>query len=121
MALVHHELRDDLVAVIAAGRELSPDHDYALADVFLRAARQRLGAQAPQPAPSLWSRFGPAITAASLALAALLLAFMLFHGGPASGATDRSVVVPGMVDHDQDFHAPDWWRGDGRAPNFQSP
>jgi hypothetical protein len=29
------ELRDDLTALIAAGRELSPEHDQALADVFI--------------------------------------------------------------------------------------
>ena len=29
------ELRDELTALIAAGRELSPDHDQVLAEVFV--------------------------------------------------------------------------------------
>ena len=32
----HDELRDELVAILGAGRELSPDTDMQLADAFLR-------------------------------------------------------------------------------------
>ncbi|HZU12301.1 MAG TPA: hypothetical protein VFB58_05635 [Chloroflexota bacterium] len=33
----HEELRDELVAILGAGRELSPDVDHQLAEAFLRA------------------------------------------------------------------------------------
>lgn len=42
----HDELRDELVAILGASRELSPDVDHQLADAFLRALRQ---ADAPAP------------------------------------------------------------------------
>jgi hypothetical protein len=39
------ELRDELVALIAAGRELSPDHDRALVEVFV----DRMASRAAPP------------------------------------------------------------------------
>jgi hypothetical protein len=35
------ELRNELVAIIAAGRELSPEHDYVLADIYLDLTKHR--------------------------------------------------------------------------------
>lgn len=40
------DLRNELVAIIAAGRELSPEHDYMLADIYLDLTKHR---QATQP------------------------------------------------------------------------
>jgi hypothetical protein len=42
----HDELRDELVAILGASRELSPDVDHQLADAFLRALNQ---VEEPQP------------------------------------------------------------------------
>jgi hypothetical protein len=49
MSLERRDLHEELVAVIAAGRELPPEHDRALADIFLDHAQYRAS---PQPAPS---------------------------------------------------------------------
>jgi hypothetical protein len=51
------ELRDELTAMIAAGRELSPDHDRVLAEVFIDRVEGRI---APQSRAShtvtVWSK-----------------------------------------------------------------
>jgi len=46
MPVQRAELRDELAVLIAAGRELSPDHDRVLADVFIDRIADRIG-----PAP----------------------------------------------------------------------
>ncbi|MBV9281099.1 MAG: hypothetical protein JOZ41_13540 [Chloroflexi bacterium] len=92
LSLERHELRKELMAVIGAGRELSPDHDAALADVFLDYMHRRYALQParPQPGNSL-RRLGPYIAAACLALAALTFPFLVFHGG------DTRPVSPAFV------------------------
>lgn len=45
----HDELRDELVAILGASRELSPDVDHQLADAFLRALNRAGGPERRQP------------------------------------------------------------------------
>jgi hypothetical protein len=47
----HDELRDELVALLGAGRELSADTDRQLADAFVRFLDQRQEIELPRPAP----------------------------------------------------------------------
>ncbi len=51
----HDELRDELVAILGASRELTPDVDHQLADAFLRALKhaETSGLKAPEAAPPL--------------------------------------------------------------------
>jgi hypothetical protein len=92
MALERQDLREELVAVIAAGRELSPAHDYALADVFLDHVRRHGTSQERKPR---WlddpERLRTLLTGAGVALAALLFSFFVlaaFHGGNGFGRRD---------------------------------
>jgi hypothetical protein len=48
MALDRYDLHEELVALIAAGRELPPEHDRALADIFLDHAQYRATQQPAQ-------------------------------------------------------------------------
>lgn len=67
------ELHDDLRALLAAGRELSPDHDEALADIFL----DRLDRTVAQP-PTHHTRLPRAVRHR---VGAALLALVLLTGG----------------------------------------
>jgi hypothetical protein len=81
------DLLDDLTALIAAGRELSPDHDQALAEVFIE--RLTSGVAPPSPARhilSVWrqSRRLVGIAIFSLACVAAGCALTLHHTGSAT-------------------------------------
>jgi hypothetical protein len=108
MALDREQLRDELVMMIAAGRELSPEHDYALADVFLDNARETIRQAAAPPAPPPRQGHIAAFAgAAVLALAFLVSPFLLFHHHGA-GAFNQS-VVPGAFDRGHHVAPPNWW------------
>lgn len=79
MSLERHDLHDELVALIAAGRELPPEHDRALADIFLDHAQYRAPAQ-PAP-PSLLT----ALQDWRVVAGALLLALSAFLFGTGFG------------------------------------
>jgi hypothetical protein len=110
MALDRYKLRDDLVTVIAAGRELSPENDYALADTFLRHAHESLLLEVnpPKRSPSGGS-VAALIGAACLFLAALLSPSLLFHRDHDGNSFNQSVVVPHQFDRHHQFDRPGWW------------
>lgn len=123
MSVEPRAVREDLVAVIAAGRELSPDHDYVLADVFLDRLRRDI--LAPAPAQSRWyddpARLRTLLAAACLALAAMLIPFFGMYMGHADAGSSGPIIVQRGSDFDQDFgRVPPWWR-DGPGPQLQSP
>jgi hypothetical protein len=108
MALDPEHLRDELVMMIAAGRELSPEHDYALADVFLDNARESIRRAATPPAPPPRQGHIAALAgAALLAFAFLLSPFLLFHGHHGPGAFNQSVVPAPERQHQ--VAPPSWW------------
>ena len=100
MALDRSTLRDDLVSVIAAGRELGQEHDYALADVFLNHAHDALLREVtPPPTPVKAGPIAALVGAGFLALAALLSPYFMWHGYHDGDAQRQTVVVPGPYDH----------------------
>src|SRR5919202_4487334 len=95
------DLRDELVAIIAAGRELPPENDYVLADIAL-AAMGRRGSVPITPRPTAWyDDLGRLAAPLGATLAALILGSMLlFHGASAQGPMDLQTHGPRMVDPD---------------------
>jgi hypothetical protein len=90
MSLERLDLHDELVALIAAGRELPPEHDRALADIFLDHAQYRATAQ-PAPSSLLTALQDWRVVAGALLLA--LTAFLFGTGfgqaaGPGGGFGD---------------------------------
>ncbi len=77
MSLDRNHLREELAAIIAASRELPPDHDRALADIFLE--RAQLGIQQPAPVAARPQHDWP------LLAGALLLAMTAFLFGTVFG------------------------------------
>jgi hypothetical protein len=85
----HEELRDELVAILGAGRELTPEVDHQLADAFLRALEQP---REPAPAESLHQPHYSLLLAGSAWGAALMFLFCgLVFGHPT--ATQFLVVA----------------------------
>jgi hypothetical protein len=113
MALERQNLRDELVAMIAAGRELSPEHDHALADVYLDHVHRYYG---PSPKPTRWfedpDRLRALLAAAGIVLAALLFSFLLFTATRGGGRFDRPYFGPRSFFRDPDS---------GRLPPWYSP
>ena len=104
MALDRSRLREELVAVISAGRELAPEYDYLLADAFLDASYR----SSPGPRSRFLELFDNSermrnlIGVACLALAAFAFSVLLFQGSN-SGATfgrPSPAFFPGMHDPD---------------------
>jgi hypothetical protein len=84
MSLERHDLHDELVALIAAGRELPPEHDQALADIFLDHAQYRATSAQPAPSSLLTALQDWRVVAGALLLA--LTAFLFGTGfGQAAG------------------------------------
>jgi hypothetical protein len=109
MALERQQLRDDLVAVIGAARDLSPENDYALADVFIRLAREQIVREVAPPRPLInWGQITTLIGAAVLALTTLASPFLLFHGGHDRDGFDRT-AVPQPVQPGSSFGPPNSW------------
>lgn len=102
MALDRHDLHDELVALIAAGRELPPEHDRALADIFLDHAQYR-SAQQSAPAPS---NLFTALHDWRVVAGALMLALTAFLFGTGFG----HAAGPDGQYGDGFSHA--WFRGD---------
>ena len=103
MSLDRQTLREELVAIIAAGRELSPDHDHELADMYVDMLHQRRFIQSPKPRPGFLDdpqSVRTLLTGLGATLAALVLAFLLFAGSHLS-----------YVRHD------DYFRDFGNGPN----
>jgi hypothetical protein len=118
------ELLDDLTALIAAGRELSPDHDRALAEVFI----ERLTSGMPPHSPtrqviSIWRQPRRLVGTAILGLACLVAGSLLtLHqtgsasvvpvhvsakGPPILGPGERPILPPGpKVPSVPQAHAP---------------
>jgi hypothetical protein len=120
MSLVRHELRDELVTIIAAGRELPPDHDHILADIFLKNARALIDPQ-PQPAtPTTWEKARNLVAAGVIGLAGIMFGALAFHSGDgdhgrATFNNQSTFVGPGGFDGDRDgFH--NQWSQDFPAP-----
>lgn len=123
MAIERQQLREELAAIIAAGRELSPQHDYLLADIYLD-LRDRNRPPQPRAAGLFGGPFSLRDFLAGVCLGLVALAFPLFafHGGQAAPATNPSVVAPSPFDPDGASGQVDpWWRRDGPAPGFQTP
>ena len=123
MSIERSELREDLVAVIAAGRELSPQHDYVLADVFLDRIRRDA---VPQQRTLGWlddpHRLRTLLAAACLALAVLLVPLMGAFASHGGAATTGPVPVQRSFDPDGPFAQPGpWWHDDDQGDGAQFP
>src|SRR5437588_12414001 len=111
MALERRKQREELVGIIDAGRELSPEHDYELADLYLTSMRL-----AP-PTESALSRLLThprrlRVLAASvcLAFAGLTFPILAMHMGQGGSASQTSLVSPGPLSPDQvDRGGDEWW------------
>ena len=123
MSLDRSRLRDELVAVISAGRELSPEYDYLLADAFLDASYRR-----PNPRSRFLELLGDSqrmrnlIGAACLVLAALAFSVVAFHGDSSGAAMNQPAFVPRSFDPDDFYGGHSRWHHDGSwDQDFQSP
>ena len=103
MALEHRDLRDELVALIAAGRELPPEHDGALADIFLNHPHYQA---TPPPAQS---GLMAALQDWRVVAGALLLGLTAFLFG--TGFGHAAGPYGGYGDEDGFGHA--WYHNDG--------
>lgn len=123
MALERQRLRDDLVSVIAAGRELSPEHDYALADVFLATAFREPESEGGKTRIFDDPRIIAAVAALCLSLAALIFALRPGHAHhDRAYYLNRPVYVGGHFFHDRDGWGPDqWWTPAGGPPYSTTP
>lgn len=118
MALDRWKLRDDLVAVIAAGRELAPENDYALAEIFLQHARESLLQEIAPPSPPVKrGQIATLVGAGCLALAALLSPFLFFHPHRDGGEYNQSGFVPGQFEPHHQFDRPNWWWNGSSMPH----
>src|SRR5690242_8590526 len=96
MPVQRTDLQDELTALIAAGRELSPDHDRELAEVFIDRMMSR---QAPpsrtRHVPTIWAKPGRLLGAAILALACLGVGSLLAvdHTGSANMVQQAPISV----------------------------
>jgi hypothetical protein len=102
MALERQDLHNELVALIAAGRELPPEHDSALADIFLNHPRYQA---TPQPAQS---SLMAVLQDWRVVAGALLLALTAFLFG--TGFGHAAGPYGGYGDRDGFSHA--WYHGD---------
>jgi hypothetical protein len=80
------ELRDELKAIIAAGRDLTPEHDEALAEVFLDRVEERTKARVRSP------RRPMAVQRTRRVIAAVCLAAACVGGGAI--AVSHTTTVP---------------------------
>jgi hypothetical protein len=89
------ELRDELKAIIAAGRDLTPEHDEALAEVFLDHVDERTQAGMRLPRwPMVMRRTRRLIAAVCLAGACVGGgAIAVFHGPAGASGAPPSYVV----------------------------
>ena len=101
MALERRDLHDELVALLATARELPPEHDGALADIFLNHPHNR---PAPQPAPS---GLMAALQDWRVVAGALLLALTAFLFGTGFGH------AAGPYGDGDGFVVHTWYHGDG--------
>jgi hypothetical protein len=111
MALERQNLRDELVAMIAAGRELSPEHDRELADVYLDHVHRHYTPRQERPR---WfedpERLRTLLAAAVIALAALLFSFFVFAATRGGDRFDRGEFGPRSHFRDPNFSpAPPWF------------
>ncbi|GAC1328090.1 MAG: hypothetical protein NVSMB22_19770 [Chloroflexota bacterium] len=123
MAIERQQLRDELAAVIAAGRELAPEYDHVLADLFLdlalRTPRKQSGISWLIDDPR---RLRAALAAACLAVAALIFLLFAFHDEHGGGVTNQSVFAPRVLDPDQLYgRSEPWWNGGNPNQGIQSP
>lgn len=125
MALERRELHDELVALIAAGRELPPEHDRALADIFLSHAQFR--SAPPPPQSSLLKALQDwRVVAGALLLALAAFLFGTGFGHAAGPNNDQLNVFPvhyGDGDDDGGFHDGPWqhkWPPFNQAPSQPS-
>jgi hypothetical protein len=122
MAIERQRLREELVAMFAAARELSPEYDPFLADIYLDTAYGRQRAL-PRPTPlfAQLKRMGPLLGAAALALAALIFSLLVLQADPGPPA-NGFIFGPGVFGHHR-FH--DWddrgWYGPVSPPPVQAP
>lgn len=124
MALERRDLHDELVALIAAGRELPPEHDGALADIFLNHPHYRA---APQPAPTGlmaalqdWRVVAGALL---LALTAFLFGTGFGHAAGPYGDGGRFVHAYYHDDGDSGIQGGQWqnnWPPFNQVPNAPS-
>jgi hypothetical protein len=87
MPMNRDDLRDDLTALIAAGRELSPDHDQALAEIFIERMTSGIAPiSASRQVAGVWRQSRRLVGIAILALAFLATGSVLTlrHTGSAS-------------------------------------
>lgn len=124
MSLERQQLREELVAIIAAGRELSPDHDHFLADIYLSRAHPHHPTP-PQSPVARWlgdpRLLRTLLAAACLALAVLALSLLAFHGAEARSESNGGAVVPQSIDRDGLHDGPGaWWYppSSGEYPGF---
>jgi ferric-dicitrate binding protein FerR (iron transport regulator) len=99
MDLRRTELRDELAAIIAAGRELTPEHDQVLAEAFIDRVASRIAAPPSRAnyALTFFSRPRRLVGAIVLSLACIggASAAALHHeAGPGSDEAPVSVNVP---------------------------
>jgi hypothetical protein len=119
MSLERRDLHDELVALIAAGRELPPEHDRALADIFLDHAQYRATAQ-PAPSSLLTALQDWRVVAGALLLA--LSAFLFGTGfGQAAGGPywDGYGHRSYQNEYGHGFHGEPWqhdWRNTRPGP-----
>jgi hypothetical protein len=86
----HEDRRNDLLAMLAAGRELGPDLDTSLVDSYMgrQAAQEKSRQQAVTPQPGLgrpvqWGRYGGLTIAGAIVLAAVGISLAFAFAGNA--------------------------------------
>jgi hypothetical protein len=100
------ELRDELKAIIAAGRDLTPEHDEALAEVFLDRVEERTKARVRSP------RRPMAVQRTRRVIAAVCLAGACVGGGAI--AVSYTTTVPNNASQSAQPKAP-------VGPQFKGP
>lgn len=98
MPVPQSELRDELAVLIAAGRELTPDHDQALAEVFI----ERMERSMPRPSRfeqvrGVWEHPRRVLGAVILGFACLGTASVLtIHARSSAPVQPPAAKVPAM-------------------------